>query len=444
MTDVLGVLAYLLIPLTGIGVWRLEFVRRMPIAARIAIATAAGSLVVALVMATASLLHIEWSRGVLVTVFVVIAAVSVRLRPSPGLRPPSPRRGGERGHDVGTVILWLLTLYGTLTARESCGDLQFTWGPKAIRFVRAGGIDPNVLHTWPQLTVDYPPLQTLLLAWSNTLSGHFSWWSAVLAAPLFFLATLAVIRTWSRDALGTLLVAAALAWGFALAYPAGCAEPPLLLFETIAIAALTFENNPKAQTFFAALGAAGAVWTKLEGTTFAIAVVVTILVVQRNVKRALIVAAPAAILIGSWLTFIHANGLMYMYRGAKMPIYFETLPVVLRTLAKVARFDLLWLPWIIAIVVIALGNIRRALVPIAIALLTACATVFFYIHYPDPVWWIESSSPRVILTPLLALLIGAVAASDKVRAHGVVPQGKETEGSGREADRDPGRPLGQV
>jgi hypothetical protein len=50
---------------------------------------------------------------------------------------------------------------------------------------------------------------------------------------------------------------------------------------------------------------------------------------------------------------------------------------------------------------------------VAIAVLTSCATIYFYIHYPDPVWWIESSSPRVILTPLLALLIGAVAAHAK-------------------------------
>lgn len=441
----MGLLAYLLLPLIGIGVWRLDAVRRMHVSGRIGIATAAGALIVALVMAMLSLLGIEWSRGLLVTLFALVVIAS-------GASVWRRRLGGGPEHTqstqwmalAATAICWLLTLYGTLTARESCGDLQFTWGPKAIRFFRAGGIDPAVLHTWPQLTVDYPPLQTLLLAWSNSLSQQFSWWSAVLAAPLFFLATLAVIRTWSRSDLGTLLVASTLAWSFALAYPAGCAEPPLLLFEAIAIAGLTFETDPRAQTFFAALGAAGAVWTKLEGTAFAIAVAITILVVQRSLKRALLVAAPAALLIGSWLAFAHANDLVYMYRGAGMPIYFETLPIVLRTLAKVARFELFWLPWIAAIAVIAFGNVRRAVVPISIALLTAGATVFFYIHYPDPVWWIESSSPRVILTPLLALLIGAVAASDKVPLHGVVPERKEAERSGREADRDPGRPLDQM
>jgi hypothetical protein len=135
--------------------------------------------------------------------------------------------------------------------------------------------------------------------------------------------------------------------------------------------------------------------------------------VQRKPKKAFLVIAPGALLFAAWMTFIFKNDLLYMYGGAKMPIYWSTIPVVLKTLAKVARFELWWLPYLVPIVLIAIGNVRRALVPVAIALLTTGATVYFYVHYPDPVWWIESSSPRVILTPLLALLIGAVAANSR-------------------------------
>lgn len=354
------------------------------------------------------------------------------------------------GPIVPIAFCWLLTLYGTLTARHSCGDLQFTWGPKAIRWFRAGGLDPQVLHTWPQLTVDYPPLQTLLLALSNTFARQFPWWAAVLAAPLFFLALLAVIRGWSRDDAGTLLVAATLTYTFSLAYPAGCAEPPLLLFEAIAIAALTFVEDDRAQTFLAALGVAGAVFTKLEGATFGVAVFLTILLVQRKPKRAFIVIAPGALLFAAWMAFVFRNDLLYMYGGAKMPIYWSTIPVVLKTLAKVAKFELWWLPYLVPIALIAIGNVRRALVPVSIALLTTGATVYFYVHYPDPVWWIESSSPRVILTPLLALLIGASAAQRgarpyaRVARHGLVPEGEETEGGGGPSGRHPGGALGQV
>jgi hypothetical protein len=417
MTEVLGLLAYLLLPLVGLVVWRLDFVREMPLPARLGVAMAAGSLIVALLMSALSLIGIEWSRTVILTLLAILIGVAIyQLRaasptsPAPARAPASQSGARNLIALSGIAGCWLLTLYGTLTARESCGDLQFTWGPKAIRWFRAGGLDPAVLHTWPQLTVDYPPLQTLLLAFSNTLSHQFAWWAAVLAGPLFLLALLAVIREWSGDDTGTLLLAATLAYTFTLSYPAGCAEPPLLLFEAIAIGALTFLKNPRAQTFLVSLALAGAVYTKLEGTTFAIAVFLTVLFVQRQPKRAFITIVPAALLFGAWMTFVFRNDLLYLYGGAKMPIYWSTLPVVLKTLAKVAKFNLWWLPYLVPIVLIAIGNVRRALVPLSIAVLTTGATVYFYIHYPDPVWWIESSSPRVILTPLLALVIAAMAA----------------------------------
>ena len=38
------------------------------------------------------------------------------------------------------LVFAALTIYGLLDARESCGDLHFFWGPKAIHFYRHGGI----------------------------------------------------------------------------------------------------------------------------------------------------------------------------------------------------------------------------------------------------------------------------------------------------------------
>ncbi|HEX7832911.1 MAG TPA: hypothetical protein VF787_24880 [Thermoanaerobaculia bacterium] len=412
MTDFLGLLAYLLLPLIGIAVWRFDFVRRMPLAARLAVATAAGTLFIAVLMATLSLAGIQWSRSLLfpLTLAIIIGGIVLvrRAHPVDAVKTPV-----NKFALAATIICVALTIYGTVTARESCGDFQFTWGPKAIQFFRAGGIDPAVLKSYPQLTVDYPPLQTLLLAFSNTFSHQLSWWAGVLASPLLFIALLALIRGFSGDDYGTLLVAATLSFTYTLSYPAGCAEPPLLLFEALVIAGLTFLDDPRAQTLVATIGLAGAVFTKLEGTTFAIAALITIVLVQRQFKRAVIAAIPAAILIGGWMLFVFHNDLLWMYRGAALPMYPETLPVVLKTLAKVAKFELWWLPWIVPAVLIAFGNVRRALVPLSIFVLTCCATIYFYVHYPDPVWWIESSSPRVIQTPLLALLIAAVAANKR-------------------------------
>jgi hypothetical protein len=434
-TELLGLVAYLILPLVGIVVWRWT-----PPSARWSVAMAAGALIVALLMSAMSVIGIEWSRTIIFALLAIIVGVGVWKRPErrDRLKPVL------HWADAGTAIAWLFTLYGVATARESCGDLAFTWGPKAIRWFRAGALDPQVLHTWPQLTVDYPPLQTLLLSFSNLWAHQFPWWAAVLAGPLFFIPTLLIVRVWSRDAVGTMLFACALAYAFAFAYPHGCAEPPLLLFETIAIAALVFIDDRKPQTFLVAMALAGAVYTKLEGTTFAIAVFLTIAVALRRPKQALIAVAPAALVFAAWMAFVFKNGLYYMYSGATLPIYWSALPVTLKTLLKVAKFELWWLPYLVPIALIALGNWRKALAPVSIALLTGGATVYFYIHYPDPVWWIESSSPRVILTPLLALLIGVLAGYARVPAHGVVPQGEEAEGSGRPSGGDSRGAVGQV
>jgi hypothetical protein len=434
MTEILGLLAYLVLPLAGIWAWRWA-----PASARWSVAMAAGALTVALLMSALSVIGIEWSRAVLFPLLaIVIGAGIYAARSSANAGRDEASHGAEPGRaearldrlkpvlhstdrlkpvlhwaDAGTVLAWVMALYGVVTARSSCGDLAFTWGPKAVRWFRAGGLDPDVLKTWPQLTVDYPPLQTLLLSFSNLFSHQFPWWAAVLAGPLFLIPTLVILRVWSGDALGTMLVATTLSFGFALAYPHGCAEPPLLLFETIAIAALVFIDDRRAQTFLLAMSLAGAVYTKLEGTTFAIAVVLTIAITLRRPKQALLVAAPAALLFAAWMAFVFRNGLYYMYSGATLPIYWSALPVTLKTLLKVAKFELWWLPYLVPIVLIAIGNWRRALAPLSIALLTTGATVYFYVHYPDPVWWIESSSPRVILTPMLALLVGVLAAGHK-------------------------------
>ena len=309
-------------------VWRLDFIREMPIGARLGVATAAGSLIVALLMAALSVVGIEWSR----TVIFSILAIGVRHRRRRG-RLRKTTGNGQRAQRrnavalIGTAFCWLLTLYGTLTARHSCGDLQFTWGPKAIRWFRAGGLDPDVLHTWPQLTVDYPPLQTLLLA----LLQHRRRGSSPGGRPCSR-RRCSSSRCSPSSAPGRATTSARSSsrrrspGPYTLAYPAGCAEPPLLLFEAIAIAALTFVDNPRAQTFLAALGLAGAVFTKLEGATFAVAVFLTILLVQRKPKRAFIVIAPAALLFAAWMTFVFKNDLLYMYGGAKMPIYWSTHP----------------------------------------------------------------------------------------------------------------------
>jgi hypothetical protein len=125
----------------------------------------------------------------------------------------------------------------------------------------------------------------------------------------------------------------------------------------------------------------------------------------------MLIAAPPALLLGAWLAFVKVHNLSEFYRGAGMPVYFAAVTKTIITLAKAAAYDLYGLPWIVPIVLIALApNRRNAAIPGLIAVLTFVAAFFFYIHLPDPTWWILSSAPRVLLTPLTALLIASAAA----------------------------------
>lgn len=429
MTGVLGFVAYLLLPLIGIGIWRVETVRKLPLAARLAVAFATGVLITTVVMASMALVGLQWNRTRLFIILGVIAAIGVwNRRSSTPSSPPRSELSIKVGSDPSSILnsarrLWqpapilvlvLLTAYGVMTARESAGDLHFFWGPKAVRFFRAGGIDPAYLRTpdYQPAHPDYPPLIPLLYAWSHTLSSsELSYWAAVAATLLFLGGTVFLVQGASGDRLGALLVAATLSWAYALGFAAGGADPPLIFFQALTLVALTFLREERGSDLVAAIGLAGAAWTKIEGATFAIAVVLALLLVRRDWKRAIRISILPAILLGSWVVFVRVAHLLELYRGAAMDLYWSALPGTLRTMAKTATYELWGLPWLVPLVLLALGrNRHEAALPLVVTILTAGVSVFFYIHLPDPTWWILASAPRVLLTPLLALLVAALAA----------------------------------
>ncbi|HEV7766101.1 MAG TPA: hypothetical protein VGQ76_13940 [Thermoanaerobaculia bacterium] len=422
MTDVLGFAAYLLLPLFGLAVWRLEGVRRLDLAGRIAIAAAVGAVVVPVVLALLSIVGIEWSRTSIFAALAIIAIAGIAL--AQNINVLNSRR--SRASTIAIVLIAAVAIYGLLTARMSSGDLHFFWGPKAILYFENGGLTLAVLKSTlhQYMNPDYPLLVPLLHAWSITVSHHFAWWGALLASGIFLFGSVAVIRSTSGDDAASIFAAAALTYTAAKGCVPGGAEPVLLLFETVALCALTFIEDKRTQTILTAVALAGAAATKIEGTTFAIAVILAMLIVKRDIKRAAIIGTPAAVVFFGWLAFVTSNDLSVVYHAGAMPIYLEALPRTLIEMGRVGAYGLYWLPWLGAIAMILLGNPRRAALPIAAAILTTGATVFFYIHVPDPTAWIVASGPRVFMTPLCCLLVAAAASRRPVLespTHGVVP-----------------------
>src|SRR5450759_1541878 len=186
MKFALAIAAWLLLPVAGLFALRIEAVRRMRWAGRIAISGAAGALVTGIVMFTMSTIGVHWNRVSLFLILAVIAAIGFRRMTSD--KEQSPRM--SRAAMLVIALFIALTTYGALDSRESSGDLHYFWGPKAVRFFRAGQIDTAFLRNpdFYQMHPDYPPLLPLLYSWSNVLSGDFSWMAALAATPLLLLA----------------------------------------------------------------------------------------------------------------------------------------------------------------------------------------------------------------------------------------------------------------
>jgi hypothetical protein len=414
MTDVLGFAAYLLLPLIGIAVWRLDGVRKLALDGRIAIAGAAGALIFGVAMAVMPVVGLTWSRTRLFVVFGLIAVIGFRVaRVGAGFSRHRPAEAGLYTK-LALLLVFAITAYALLTARATCGDLLFFWGPKGVHFFRAGKIDLAYLADWSNVMAhrDYPPLLPLLYAWSHTVSAQFSWWAAVLFSGLCLAGIVAIVRAGGRSDVVALLAAAALSCAFISARVAGAADPLLLFFEATTAAALTFMDDARSQWIVAAIGVAGAVLTKVEGLGFAVAVLLTVLLVKpRTIARAAIVV-PGALLIGAWLLVMAHHGMLaeYLSHG---PIHIEYLPRVLTSTVRTASMETLWIPWIAPALVMMLGDVRRARVPLLLGALTFGAAIFFYLHGPeDPTsWWIRASAPRVLLTPLVMLVMAASAAT---------------------------------
>jgi hypothetical protein len=319
-------------------------------------------------------------------------------------------REGARPYTIWAITL--LAIYGVATARETNADLLFFWGPKAQRFFMARTIDVAFLK-FPHYYLmhpDYPPLQPLVYAWNSIAAHRFSYFGATFLAPLYLLAAVLAFRDLARKDVFAILLAALLAFGFASGRVAGGADPQLLLFEIVALTALTFREDCD---LIAAIALAGAAFTKVEGSAFAVIVIVAFAITRRNVKRAAIVAAPAIVLLGSWIAFARHHDLLDSYARGGAPMHLDALGLVLYVAGFEASYRAAYLPWIAVLAPLPFGrNWSRAALPLLVAAGSIASILFFYLHEPNAVWWIKASAERVLLTPLSALLVASAAASE--------------------------------
>ncbi|HEV7921816.1 MAG TPA: hypothetical protein VGR02_13590 [Thermoanaerobaculia bacterium] len=398
------VVAIALLTLVGLAIRRVPSVAAMELPAQLALSFAAGLMMTGTLMFAWTLIGIPWTRVSIGIPLVAFAAAGVW------------RKGSGPGNGwIGITIFVLLTTYGVLTARETCADLMYFWGPKGQRFYRAEKIDVEFLK-FPHYYLmhpDYPPLLPEVYAWGSLAGHRFSYWGALALTPLFLLATVLAFRGIAAQKLGeelagryAVLMAAVLAYGFAAGMVAGAGDPPLLFFEVIALAALTFSDDWK----LAALGIAGAMFLKVEGTAFVAVLIAGYLVTRR---RILIAAAPGIVLLGAWIAFARHHDFLDAYGKSRSALHLHLLGKVTQLTVRQASYGGFYLPWLAALGPIALGrNFKRALLPLLTGLGVIVYTVYFYLHDADPAWWIASSAERVLLSALACFVVASAAASE--------------------------------
>lgn len=346
---------------------------------------------------------------------------------------------GNDGGETGTVA-WLaggLALAAgsghlvlmALTSRATSIDLLYFWGVKAQRFAELGAIDATLLADplAVHMHSNYPPLLPIVYAWGIGLAGRLPWQMALASCAVWLVAGVPLLR----DLLGRVMhrdeaTMASSFWflAMALAVPAslsaGNAEPAMVLFSSVAVAAL-LERSAR---WLAVVALAGIVLTKNEGlVVFALiagaAVARDILEGTRGARlarrAAAVVLVPLAAL-GAWLLFeaLHGVPMEDVTREKAGVMALGRAGEVAAGMMKNLDAGSAGIAWLVAALLIAKSWRRwRALLPaIAPALGTLAFLFVYYLHFRGDGLdvWMRWTMPRVSLGALAAALVGAAFA----------------------------------
>jgi len=391
--------------------------------ARLAIAAAAGAVLLCGEMFAASLLGLDWNAPLLLAPIAVLWVI--------GAAAGREKSSGQSARAGAAAVLALavsaagvgLVAFAAATGRSTATDFLLFWGPQAQDFAQTRRIDIAFLAAPANYYMhpDYPPELPCLDAWAMLVAGRFAWGAALLELPLFLALSAAAFWGFARRALGsrpaaewTALLVLLLGYCLTVSMSAGAAEPLLLFFEVVALAALVFGGSGALGA--AALALAGCALTKVEGLAFSLFVSAAFCADRRrggSIGRCLaLLALPAAGVALVWVFFCARHGLLDIYRGGGRlhPEYFG---IVLRELPAAGRYEAGYLPWLVVGTALAAG-LRRGLELRAglVAILFFLFTVYVYLHMSvEPTQWIAWSASRLLLTPLTALFFAAAGAA---------------------------------
>ncbi len=392
---------------------------------RVVTSFVAGFLALGLLGQLLTAVSIPWSRFTLVA--ASIALVASIWRSSTSL-PLAAGKAKIRTRWPAVVVVFLPVFafaWSSFSMRSPFADFVYHWGPKAKRFVLAGGMDFAFLAAIERryMHADYPNLFPELLAFSSIFGGVFEE-SVLLLWSVLFVALLVVVAWWGLlDCEDVWL--AHIAWfavsvsvcAFAIGHYLGGSPDP-----GIALAALLGGVLLQRRRILEVAGALGVVAAfatllKFEGALLG-ALLVILGAIQgwrfwrRKKGRLLSLVGLPLLAAAAWLLPIARYDLWKSnHRGVPD---LDHLPAILETLGRASSYES-WraLPYLLLLTPLLLLS-RKTRWLASVALLMLGFDAYVYLASPvDVEFLILASFPRLALHVLPLVLVGLFVLFDR-------------------------------
>ena len=320
------------------------------------------------------------------------------------------------------VIALLHFLLSIITTQSINPDYVLFWGTKSVHFAMSRSLDAGyLLSRYAPPRIDYPPLLPIVQAWGLLFSHQMPWITAAAMSAVWLVAAVPVINWLTGSIHATAFWTAAMAASLAFCGSGGNAEAMLVVYISVGAAAIVAKR-----TSIAAIAFAGAMLTKEEALVTIGAILIGVVIYDRGIRRAAILAASSAAGASVWFAFQKRFGMHVGYDRVTLThtFHWSNLPTIFREAPKSLAAGCWGLSWLIplAIIIYIAWKMPRRLkdaIPLLVPVpLLFVFFVYLYLQYESSLamkmWWIL---PR-LSQPALSLLIlaAAFAAGDRMPA----------------------------
>jgi hypothetical protein len=414
MTVIAYVVAYAFVPLFGLSLASSIESR----SARIGFAFLAGALLLTVEATLYTMVGMRWNIVALSLPLLVASGIVWRRRNSTDKSVCATRFA-----IVIIAVACLHFLFSILTTQSINPDYVLFWGTKSVHFAMARALDASyLLSRYAPPRIDYPPLLPIFQAWGVLFSHQMPWIAAAAMSAPWLVAAVPVIKWLTGSIHATAFWTAAMAASLAFCGSGGNAEAMLVVYISVGAAAIVAKR-----TSIAAIAFAGAMLTKEEALVTIGAILIGVVIRDRGIGRAAILAASSAAGASVWFAFQKRFGMHVGYDRVTLThtFHWRNLPTIFREAPKSLAAGCWGLSWLIPLaIIIYIAFKMPARLKDAIPLLVPVPLLFaffiyLYLQYESSLamkmWWIL---PRLSQPALLLLILAAAfAAGDRMRAH---------------------------